>query len=88
MNVIAANIKESDIRVVCDRCGVEVTQIIRQAWKEWGISNFATPVSYLVLKGVPSRIGTVLICLPTKWKKSSIFFLHCYQRHERPKRDT
>jgi DNA-directed RNA polymerase subunit beta' len=46
--------------IVCDKCGVEVIQSkVRR--ERLGHIELATPVSHIwFLKGVPSRIGTLL----------------------------
>ena len=60
--------------VVCDRCGVEVTKSsVRR--ERMGHIKLATPVSHIwFLKGVPSRIGTVLD-LPFHKVEEVIYFL-------------
>jgi len=59
--------------VVCDRCGVEVTksQVRRE---RMGHIELAAPVSHIwFLKGVPSRIGTVLD-IPMQQLEKVIYF--------------
>jgi DNA-directed RNA polymerase subunit beta' len=60
--------------VVCDRCGVEVTKSsVRR--ERMGHIKLAAPVSHIwFLKGVPSRIGTVLD-LPFHRVEEIIYFL-------------
>jgi len=60
--------------IICDRCGVEVTKSsVRR--ERMGHIKLATPVSHIwFLKGMPSRIGTVL-GLPTHKVEEVIYFI-------------
>ncbi len=55
--------------VVCDRCGVEVTRAkVRR--ERMGHIELVAPVSHIwYFKGIPSRMGLVLICHRVRWKK-------------------
>ncbi|MCX6765180.1 MAG: DNA-directed RNA polymerase subunit beta', partial [Candidatus Nealsonbacteria bacterium] len=59
--------------VVCDRCGVEVTKSsVRR--ERMGHIKLATPVSHIwFLRGIPSRMGTVLD-LPMQHLEKIIYF--------------
>lgn len=60
--------------IICDRCGVEVTKSsIRR--ERMGHIKLATPVSHIwFLKGLPSRIGTVL-GLPMHKVEEVVYFI-------------
>ncbi len=57
---------------VCEKCGVEVTRAkVRR--ERMGHIELAAPVSHIwYFKGIPSRMGLLLISLHAVWKKSCI----------------
>src|SRR4030066_1550723 len=59
--------------IICDKCGVEVTRsIVRR--ERMGHIKLATPVSHIwFLRGIPSRMGTVLD-LPMQQLEKIIYF--------------
>jgi len=59
-NALAANTNVSTQGIVCDRCGVEVTQA-RVRRERMGHIDLVTPVSHIwFFKTMPSRIGNLL----------------------------
>ncbi len=82
-NATVVNTKRSVIKVLCDRCGVEVTKATVRR-ERMGHIKLAAPVSHIwYFKGIPSRMGLILISLRELWRESCISLLISYLIRER-----
>ena len=72
-SVTAENIRGFVIRIICDRCGVEVTRSkVRR--ERMGHIELAAPVSHIwYFKGIPSRMGLLLDMSPRSLEKVLYF---------------
>lgn len=85
MNVTAESINASAIKIICDRCGVEITtSAVRR--ERMGHIKLATPISHIwYFKGSSSPISVILDVPPQSMEKIIYYALYLVKSVDKEK---